>query len=283
MTKITLQAFIRQHASQLPDSSTALLDVEILLRHVLDMTREQLLMQRELLISKKHLQEFKQLFQRLSQGEPVAYIIGEKEFWSLPFKVNQSTLIPRPETECLIEYVLQHYESESCIDCLDLGTGSGVIPIVLAKERPNWRIDAVDICPQALLVAKENQQRLGLSQINFFQSDWYDKVTETYDLIISNPPYVEPHSKLLEALHFEPQTALVARDEGYADLKHIIELSHHYLKPLGRLVVEHGYQQSDTVAKLFLDAGFKSVDVVKDYAGIKRICSGLLCNLDSMH
>lgn len=270
--KIT-KTFIAEYAKQLPGSKTPALDIEVMLCHVTQLNKIQLIIQDPITLSDKQEQAFFSLLQRRKKGEPVAYLLGEKEFWSLPLKVNRHTLVPRPATECLVDTVLQRFDELSHIHCLDLGTGSGAIALALATERPHWQIDGTDISADALIMAKENSQRHGLKHVNFYQGDWYQALPagKKYNLIVSNPPYVEKDSPYLEHLTHEPYHALVAEEQGLAALKRVITGSIDHLHPGAMVVVEHGCEQSIAVEKLFKDSKFNSIEHRKDYEGLNRI------------
>ncbi len=272
--KIT-RNFIRDHAKQLIDSPTPLLDVEILFCYVGKFTKIQLITDENLILSDDQYQLFEALLTRRKMGEPIAYLLGEKEFWSLPLKVNQHTLIPRAATECLVEYVLQHFDN-STLHCLDLGTGSGAIALALASERSNWYIDAVDISLDALAVAKENAARLALEQITFYQGHWFEPLAmkNQYHIIVSNPPYVEKNSSYLERLAYEPQQALVAGEDGLEDIQQIIGKSAGYLVLGGMLVVEHGFDQAKCIQGLFRAAKFTEIITFNDHENIARYTVG---------
>lgn len=256
-------------------------ELELLWCGVLGISRASLRAHPEFTLNKAAELQVNQWVARRKQGEPMAYILGQKEFWSLPLKVNQDVLIPRPETELLVQTVLEKLPKESHQRVLDLGTGSGAIALALAHERPNWQIVAVDQSEKALALAKENAKLLSISNVDFDQSDWFAGVSHhagLFDAIVSNPPYIpknDPHLNVGDC-RFEPMEALKAGPEGLDDLKHIISKAHNYLAPKGWLLVEHGYDQGARVMDLFQKHGFKNILGVQDLAGHNRVVTGNL-------
>lgn len=219
--------------------------------------------------------QYKQAIQRHQTGEPIAYILGVQEFWSMLLKVTEDTLIPRPETERLVEAVLSNNASDK-ISLLELGVGSGAIACAIAKERPNWDIIATDISKKALNVARENIRALQLKNVRLIQSNWFEKIVpQTFDIIVSNPPYVEKDSTYLnKETQFEPQTALISGKDGLDDITIITEQAKHYLSPNGALYFEHGFQQAKAVRDLLKQNGFILVETIQDYAGLDRVTFG---------
>lgn len=218
---------------------------------------------------------FVHLVERRSQGEPVAYLLGEKEFYGRRFAVSRAVLVPRPETELLVELALQRLRLRPASRVLDLGTGSGCIAITLALECPPAAVVAVDRCPEPLAVARGNAQRLGAA-VEFDCSDWYGKVEGRFDLIVANPPYVPAADPHLRELQHEPRHALVAGADGLADLRHIVAGAPARLNSGGLLAVEHGHDQGAAVRDLLARAGFTRVETHRDLAGIERACTGTM-------
>lgn len=276
MTSLTVADCLRM-ASRLIHSETARLDVEVLLSHLLKKNRTFLFTWPDHRLTNAESAEFINLLERREQGEPVAHILGEREFWSLPLMVNSSTLIPRPDTEVLIETLLELGPSQDSLACLDLGTGTGAIALAIASERPSWNILGVDYSHDAVALAKRNAERLGFNQVSFLQSDWFSQVpSQLFDVIVSNPPYIDPEDPHLHQgdVRFEPRSALIANDRGMADIRHIISTSKHYLSDGGLLMLEHGYDQACPVRKYFSEAGFTQVESRQDYGGNDRVSFG---------
>jgi release factor glutamine methyltransferase len=216
---------------------------------------------------------------RRKKGEPVAYIIGKREFWSLLLSVNDSTLIPRPDTELLVESALEYCKLDVA-NIIDLGTGTGAIALALASERPGWQIDAVDANANAVDLAKLNASQLALDNVHIYQSHWFASVPiessvadSFFDLVISNPPYIavaDPHLSRGD-VRFEPHTALVSGDDGYADLFHIACEARSFLRDSGFLLLEHGFEQADRVRNYLQALGYFDVHTIKDYSGNERV------------
>ncbi|MFT4020277.1 MAG: peptide chain release factor N(5)-glutamine methyltransferase [Acinetobacter sp.] len=216
-------------------------------------------------------QQFLNGLMRLSQGEPLAYIIGSQPFWTLDLKVTPDTLVPRPDTEILVETVLALDLSETT-SMVDLGTGTGAIALALAKENPTWQVLATDVYFPTLEVAQLNAQRHLLPQVQFLCSAWFEAIpAQKFDLIVSNPPYIDPDDQHLVNLHYEPERALVAEAKGLADLQHIIDEARHWLNTDGWVVLEHGYDQGIQVREIFKQAGFAQIQTRKDYGNNDRV------------
>ncbi len=255
----------------LPGSTTPRLDLELLLAEVLQKPRSFLLAHSELELSCEQAKAFQILYKRRLGGEPMAYILGRKEFWSLVLTINDKVLIPRPETELLVELILQLDNPNAKV--ADLGTGSGAIALALAKERPSWQITATDISEDALQVARFNAKKYQMPNIVFYCGDWCQVLPdEKFDVIVSNPPYLaqeDPHLKLGD-VKFEPKTALVAGD-GLAAIKKIISQAKNKLRVNGVLALEHGYDQQSAIQKLLQQNGYQEITAYKDLAGIARV------------
>lgn len=261
----------------LRDSPTPRLDIELLLAFILNKPRAFLYSHPDYELTPKQKEDFDLLYNRRLMGEPIAYITGKKEFWSHELKVNKDVLIPRPETELLVEIALDRIQNESA-SIADLGTGSGAIAIALAHARPKWKVIATDINKDALKIAQYNAKELQLKNIEFCLGDWCSILGDKkLDAIISNPPYIaknDPHLTLGD-VRFEPKTALVSGD-GYDDIQKIILQAKKKLKPGGLLILEHGYDQSKTVQSLLLQHGYKEITPHQDLAGIFRAVSAIL-------
>jgi len=251
-------------------------DVEILLCHCLKRNRAWLYTWTEAEVDTDTQAQFSQLLAQRKRGVPIAHLTGVRDFWTLELSVNEHTLVPRPETETLVEWALELSVPEQAT-VLDLGTGSGAIALALAKERPHWRLTAVDASAGALKMAEKNASNLGLSRVRFLQSDWYDNVLEQrFQLIVGNPPYIEESDIHLSQgdLPHEPKMALVSTDNGLGDLKKIIANASRYLYPGSWLLLEHGYDQGAAVRELFQGHGFVGITTREDLAGHERITGG---------
>ncbi|NQY87789.1 MAG: peptide chain release factor N(5)-glutamine methyltransferase [Colwellia sp.] len=260
-------------------SDSARLDVEILLSLVLEKARSYLLTWPEKKLSDEQLLTFIPLLYRRAQGEPIAYITGVKEFWSLSFAVSQSTLIPRPDTETLVELVLELYSDNQFISCLDLGTGTGAIALALASEQATWKIEAIDFNIEAVSLAQRNANNLNLAQVQIYQSDWFSEVSKNkkFDIIVSNPPYIDGDDINLSQgdVRFEPKSALVATEQGLADIKHIAREARCFLNTGGKLFFEHGFEQGHAVRTILTDLGYENAETKEDLNGHERISWGL--------
>ncbi|MEX5413292.1 peptide chain release factor N(5)-glutamine methyltransferase [Atlantibacter hermannii] len=270
------QHWLRQAAARLVNSESPRRDAEILLSLVTGKARTFILAFGETQLTEAQLAELDALLARRTAGEPVAYLTGVREFWSLPLMVSPATLIPRPDTECVVEQALARLPAEPC-RILDLGTGTGAIALALASERPDCRVVAVDNVPDAVDLAQRNAARLNIANIDIRQSDWFSAVQgDRFQLIVSNPPYIDsedPHLRQGD-VRFEPLTALVAPDAGLADIDYLIREARAFLEPGGWLVLEHGWQQGEAVRALFHQAGFLAVETGLDYGGNERLTMG---------
>ncbi len=274
---------VLQNAAQLllelPEDER-MMEARLLLSHTLQRDPSWLYAWPEHEIGKQQEQVYFDLLERRAAGEPIAYIMGEQEFWSLPFRVTPDTLIPRPETELIIEMVLQLVKSAHPISLLDLGTGSGIIAITLANECPSWIISASDRSQNALAVARTNANQLSASHINFIQGDWFEPLEKgsKFHIITSNPPYVaedDPHLQQGD-LRYEPVSALSSGRAGLQDLAQIISQAPLWLHLGGWLLVEHGMEQAAEVRKIFQQAGFCKISSKIDLADLERMTMGCL-------
>ncbi|MFA7895420.1 peptide chain release factor N(5)-glutamine methyltransferase [Pseudomonas putida] len=274
---MTIIASLLRNA-QLPDSPTERLDAELLLAAALGKSRSYLHTWPERIVSSEAAQTYDGYLQRRRGGEPVAYILGQQGFWKIDLEVAPHTLIPRPDTELLVETALE-LQPALPAKVLDLGTGTGAIGLALASERPAWQVTAVDRVPEAAALAERNRQRLGLANVRVQVSHWLEGlVDERFDLIVSNPPYIaasDPH--LVDGdVRFEPSSALVAGVDGLDDLRVIAAQAPSHLTPGGWLLLEHGYDQADAVQALLRENGFVEVDSRIDLGGHQRITLGRL-------
>ena len=265
--------------SLLAELSTKLerIDIELLLARSLNQSREFLYSHPEYELTLVELTIFNKLIERRIQGEPIAYILNKREFWSIELYVDKNVLIPRPETELLIEIVLNFLDDKPKL-IADLGTGSGAIALALAKERPEWSLVAVDKSMAALDIAKKNATNLQLNNIEFINGDWcMPLVKNKFTAIISNPPYIAPNDQHLQQgdVRFEPKIALIA-ENGLSDLHKIIIEAKNKLISGGLLLLEHGYDQSTAVTESMKNAGYQDVTAYKDFGNNYRAVSGIM-------
>tara|TARA_R110001583_G_scaffold19176_1_gene75398 strand:- start:33362 stop:34189 length:828 start_codon:yes stop_codon:yes gene_type:complete len=255
----------------LSTSDSALLDAQILLAHVLEKETVYLMTWPERDLSAEQKSRFEVLIEQRINGMPVAYLTGTREFWSLSLKVNDSTLIPRPDTEILVETALNYCTPQSCI--LDLGTGTGAIILALASELPNTTCFAVDFNENAVALATENATSLNINNVTFKQSNWFENVSGQFDLIVSNPPYIDENDKHLKQgdVRFEPLSALVAKNNGLSDISMIAAQAQHYLNDNGVLILEHGFEQGLAVREILSSFDYHDIKTIKDYGHNERI------------
>ena len=241
-------------------------DASKLLGLAINKTQEHLFANLDIEITSSEFKKFERLTEERKSGKPFAYIKGSQGFYENDFLVSPSTLIPRPETELLIDIALDNLESEKKIKALDLGTGSGIIAITLSEKCPKWEISATDCSIEALDIAKHNAIR----DIDFYCGSWFEPLPrKKFDLIVSNPPYISKNDPHLEDLRFEPLEALVSGNDGLEDIRLIISQSPQFLNKNGLLLLEHGYDQKDRIIKL-LEGSFKNIKAFKDLNGIDR-------------
>ncbi|WP_197715597.1 peptide chain release factor N(5)-glutamine methyltransferase [Aquitalea magnusonii] len=254
------------------------LEARMLLQHVRPgLTHARMIADPDLQLTESEAAQFTQLAQRRLQGEPMAYLLGEREFYGRNFRVTPAVLIPRPETEHLVEAALQRVAAVAPMRVLDLGCGSGAIAVTLALEAPVWQVQAVDLSAAALEVARGNAEQLG-AVVHFHQGSWYQPLAGQgdFDLIVSNPPYIEQHDHHLDEgdVRFEPRMALTDESDGLACLREIIAGAPLRLKPGGWVMLEHGYDQGEAVRQLLRQAGLQAVETLLDLAGLDRVSLG---------
>ncbi len=273
-----IQQLLRWGQTNLSGSSvSSSLDAELLLCYILNCSRVFLYSHPEKVIDDESIQAFHRLIGTRKTGYPIAYLTGRKHFWSLELEVNEHTLIPRPETELLVELGLEKIKLIENPKIIDLGTGSGAIALAIANERPDAKIIAIDMSFSALCIAQKNQIHHQLDQVQFVCADWFDTIVqdEYFDLIVSNPPYIADCDPSLSSdIRFEPQQALSSGAQGLDDIKHIISEARTFLKPNGWLLLEHGYDQRDSIKSQFCNQNYKSICCWKDHAELDRVSGG---------
>lgn len=254
------------------------LEAEILLAHVLDAPRSYVHAFASTLLKPEQVKAFTDCLLRRREGQPIAYITGSREFWSLSFSVTRDTLIPRPESELLVEAILEsHGENKSAVRMADLGTGCGAIALALAHEKPDWEIHATDVCEAALQVARNNASRFSMANVSFHHGNWCQALPgEAFDIIVSNPPYIAETEweAYAQGLAFEPRDALVSGLDGLDAIRTITHSARTYLKDAGLLAVEHGFLQGAAVRKIFAASGYSQIHSLRDLSGQERVTVG---------
>lgn len=267
----------RKHITQQlsAQTTTPQIEADLLLMHVFNQTRAQLYCLLNDPISTEHQQQCNALIKQRLTGKPIAYLVGHQSFWTMDLMVTEDTLIPRPETECLVEWILNHVPDHDAFLAADMGTGSGAIAIALGLEKKTWKIDATDQSLEALAIARKNAVKNNVKNVSFYCGDWCEALTKkNYDLIVSNPPYIAQNDPHLKQLQFEPQDALVSGTDGLDAINIITIQAKECLKPRGFLVIEHGYDQSEKVVKLFEAAGYTDIQAHHDLSDVPRFVTG---------
>lgn len=265
----------REHLSTVADNPQN--EALLLLEHISEQRKEYLIAHSDELLNDTIEQQYLNALQRRQSGEPLAYITQTKEFWSLELNIEPGILIPRPDTELLIETTLAITKQKQSLNILDLGTGSGCIALALAKELPQSNIVACDNSQTCINVAEKNADKLKLNNVSFILSDWFNEISKTnFDIIVSNPPYISPQDPNIEheVKTFEPASALFADNNGYADLYTIIQQAKIYLNPGGTLIVEHGFQQAKEIRSHLKKHHFQKIKSHKDLQQHERVTQG---------
>ena len=272
---VSIDSALRQTIRELaPTSPTSRLDAEVLVMHVCGMGRHELITRGQSALTDDQWDRLHELCAKRKQGAPVAYLTGVREFWSLVFNVSPATLIPRPETELLVEKALAHIPQDAEWTIADLGTGCGAIALALSKERPQCRLIATDISPAALEVARSNAAKFGLTHVEFREGSWLESFADMkLDMIVSNPPYVRANDPHLEQgdLRFEPVQALAAGPEGLDAIRDIALSAREYMNPAARLFFEHGWDQAAAIDQLLHQLGYRNIVCYPDLGGRDRI------------
>lgn len=261
---------------KLKKSNSSRRDAEIILSKIINKSRAELIAFGDTLLDYNTIIKLKSLIIRRASGEPVAYLIGEKEFWSLKLKISPGVFIPRPDTECLVEKTLKLL-CMPYLNVLDLGTGIGAIALALASERPLWNITGVDLQKKSLVLAKKNQNSFNFKNIKFVYGNWFQYLTnKKFDLIVSNPPYINIHDIyfLTKDIIFEPKKALISNNSGLSDLTKICKCSVKHLHPNGWLILEHGWNQGKHIRKLLYKYDFINIHTIRDYHNFERVTCG---------
>jgi release factor glutamine methyltransferase len=280
---ITVRDLLLEGKQRLEKAAAARLEAEILLSRAMGVSRSHLFAHPEQAVSRQAEHEFRTTLERRYRGEPVAYITGEREFWSLPLKITPAVLIPRPQTEVLVEAALSRIPADATWRIADIGTGSGAIgsgaiAIALAHERSDCEIHATDISADSLDIARKNASQLELKNIRFHHGSWMEPLEGTFELIASNPPYVasgDPHLREGD-LRFEPEGALISGPDGLDAIRAISTSARNRMQSGGWLMIEHGHDQATACQTLFRSAGYKSIETLRDLEGTNRVTTGML-------
>lgn len=274
----TIYTAIQDATQKLKETgNSAQLEAEILLAHILGCSRTALRTWPDQELTQDQQTAFQQVTQRRMKGEPVAYLTGQREFWDMMLQVSPDTLIPRPETELLVETALEKIPADAKWNIADLGTGSGAIALAIARERPGCQITATDNSAAALTVAKANAQKLSITNVRFIEGHWFQPIeNDQFKMIVSNPPYIHPSDPHLRQgdLRFEPEEALQSVPDGMKDIRIISNAARGHLVPPGWLILEHGFDQGPIIARRLAELGYENVTVMKDLSHHERICVG---------
>ena len=275
---MTLRKHLETGRLKLAGLPAADLEAEILLAHALESPRSFLYANPEIDLPKKRVVNYRDMVRRRARGEPIAYITGNREFWSLPLRITPDVLIPRHETELLVETTLHHLPGSGNCRLADLGTGSGAVALAIASERPGCEVHATDISNAAIALATDNAEKLGIFSVRFHTGSWCEPLDGTFDLMVSNPPYIaanDPHLSQGDC-RFEPGSALSPGEDALSAFRVIAGQARQRLNSGGRLLFEHGTEQGPEVQQILSESGFSRVDTVRDLAGHERVTMGRL-------
>ncbi len=270
---LTIAGALALAREMLIDGESPSTDAKVLLAHVLGQSQTYLFTWSDRTLTDEQREQFVKLIDQRQTGHPVAHLIGYRDFWTLRLQVNPSTLIPRPETELLVEKALELLPDNALAIC-DLGTGTGAVALAVASERPNLRVTGIDKIEDAVKLAQANAINNNISNAEFLQSHWFSALAgQQFDMLVTNPPYVEEHSEFLQQgdVRFEPRSALTAGEDGLDDIRFIITEARDYLKPGGWLLIEHGFEQGAAIRELFQFSGYTDAETFRDLAGLDRI------------
>lgn len=274
MSNQTIKTTLK-YAVEFLSNEEASLEAQLLLQHVLNVNRTWLITHENDALEPNQQASFEVLLQRRLSSEPLAYILGKREFYGLDLAVTPDTLIPRPDTETLVEAALEKIPDNVNCNILDLGTGSGAIALAIAHNRPQANVVAVDFSQAALKIAQQNSEDLSIANVSFTHSDWFSALKgQKFDVIVSNPPYIEANDPHLTALNFEPTSALISGVDGLDDIRRIAQSALIYLKPQGWLMLEHGYNQATQVQDLLAENGLTDIRTIQDLGGNDRVTIG---------
>lgn len=272
---MNIEQAVAQYQRLQPSSDSPRLDAELLLCHVLKKSRSFLLAWPEKELSDAQNTDYEQLLQRRLKGEPVAHLVGSQAFWTIDLEVTADTLIPRPETETLVEQALEKL-SHGVYRVADLGTGTGAIALSLASERPGWQVVGCDRVVEAVDLAERNRRQLNIPNASFVLGSWFEPLDGTFDMIVSNPPYIDPDDPHLQQgdVRFEPLSALIADKQGMADIESIADIARDYLNDGGWLLFEHGYDQGEQARQVLELLGYVDVETIQDLGARDRVTLG---------
>lgn len=273
---MTVSEALAEARRQLAGHAAGALEADLLLRHALGVDRVWLYANGDRQLEDDAEQSFRDLVARRKKGEPIAYITGTREFWSLPLQVTPDVLIPRPDTELLVEVALSFIPENGPCRIADLGTGSGAVALAVASERPGCEVHASEISPAALKIARSNGESLLPGRVSFHLGSWFEPLQGRFDLVVSNPPYIDGDDRHLDEgdVRHEPRSALTPGSDGLSDIREIAQCAQEYLRPGGRLAFEHGFNQGAAARGILMGLGYKEIETYQDLEKHDRVTSG---------